>query len=488
MKQKNVDLRQLAMQVMQERGLQPKFADEVYIQLNNIKIPADPAPDCQDLRSLLWCSIDNEDSLDLDQLTFAQEQEGGKTTLWIAVADVSSLVPKDSPIDLHAQINTTSVYTPAQIFPMLPEKLSTDLTSLNEGKDRLAIVVKVEMTSEGELRDPEIFEAMVRNHAKLAYPSLGAWLEGNAEIPEKVQGIPGLEQALLCQHRTAQTLKKRRHLLGALTLESPEVEAKVFGKEVVLHPSSHNFADELIEHFMIAANFVMASLLRKARIPSLRRVVRVPKRWDRIRQVAAFWNYSLPEEPNSRALEEFLILRRAKDPVSFPDLSLTVIKLLGRGEYVVETEESQMVGHFGLALREYIHSTAPNRRFPDLITQRQYKAFLRGSKPPYALEELRALAAHCTQQEDAATKVERHLNKSAAALFLKDQVGTIFDGIITGASEVGTWVRIFDPPVEGKVIRGQKGLDVGDRIHVKLVSVDVSRGYINFSSQRVRHR
>ena len=483
MRQRNIDLKKLAMQVMQERGLQPKFSDEAYIQLNTLKKPADPTPRSEDLRSLLWCSIDNDDSRDLDQLTFAQEHKGGGATLWIAVADVSSLVPKDSPIDVHAQINTTSVYTPALIFPMLPEKLSTDLTSLNEGKDRLAIVVKVEMSSDGELREGEIFEAMVRNHAQLAYPSLGAWLEGKGEIPEKIKQVHGLRKALLCQHQVAQTLKKRRHLLGALTLESPEVEAKVFGEEVILHPPSHNFADQLIEHFMIAANFVMASTLRKARIPSLRRVVRIPKRWERIRQIAASFAYALPEEPDSKALEGFLALRKAKDPIAFPDLSLTVIKLLGRGEYVVETEEDEAVGHFGLALREYIHSTAPNRRFPDLITQRQYKALLHGSKPPYGLEELRALATHCTQQEDAATKVERQLSKSAAALLLRGRIGSIFKGIVTGATEVGTWVRIFDPPVEGKVIHGGAGLDVGDRIYVKLESVDILRGYINFSSQ-----
>ena len=468
------------MQVMHDRGLQPKFSDEVYIQLHSIKGPAESPLNCQDLSSLLWCSIDNDDSLDLDQLTYAEDEKDGSITLWVAIADVDALVPKDSAIDQHAQMNTTSVYTPAIIFSMLPEKLSTNLTSLNEDENRLALVVKVTMTSDGKVEGGSIFEAIVRNRAKLAYPSLGAWLEGSGPIPSKVSSIPGLEKALQCQHRAAQILKERRHLLGALTLESPEVEAKVFEKNVVLQPPSHNFADQLIEHFMIAANYVMASQLRKAKIPSLRRVVRVPKRWDKIMEVAAALNERLPIEPDSKALENFLVKRKKFDPVAFPDLSLTIIKLLGRGEYIVEAGEDVPTGHFGLALREYIHSTAPNRRFPDLITQRQYKALLHGTKNPYSLEELQILAEHCTHQEDAATKVERHLNKSAAALLLASHIGATFKGIVTGAGESGTWARIFTPPVEGKILHGFESLDIGDRVMVKLISVDILNGYINF--------
>ncbi len=480
MQTKWFDLERLAMQVMHDKGLQPKFSDEVYMQLHTIKRPAQAPTNCQDLTSLLWCSIDNDDSLDLDQLTYAQDEKDGSTTLWIAIADVDALVPKDSAIDQHAQMNTTSVYTPAIIFSMLPEKLSTNLTSLNENENRLALVVKVNMTTDGKVEEGSIFMAIVRNRAKLAYPSLGAWLEGSGPIPAKVSTTPGLEKALQCQHRAAQLLKERRHLLGALTLESPEVEAKVFEKNVVLHPPSHNFADQLIEHFMIAANYVMAIELRKAKIPSLRRVVRVPKRWDRMIQVAASLNERLPEEPNSSALEHFLIKRKKLDPISFPDLSLTIIKLLGRGEYIVEGGEDVPTGHFGLALREYIHSTAPNRRFPDLITQRQYKALLAGAKNPYSLEELQILAEHCTHQEDAATKVERHLNKSAAALLLASHIGATFKGIVTGVSKSGTWARIFNPPVEGKILQGFEKLDIGDRIAVKLVGVDIPKGYINF--------
>ncbi len=483
MRKKMFDLEKLAMQVMHDRGLEPKFSDQVYIQLNGIRSPAQRQETSEDLRSLLWCSIDNDDSLDLDQLTFAQKEKDGKTTIWVAIADVDALVFKDTPIDEHAQINTTSVYTPARIFPMLPEKLSTDLTSLNENQDRVALVVRATVNREGEVEEGSIFEAYVRNHAKLAYLSLGSWLEGKGEIPEKVKQVPGLEEALKCQHQTAQALKSRRHIYGALTLESPEVEARMTrDQEVILHSPSHNFADQLIEHFMIAANYVMAMKLRAAKIPSLRRVVRIPKRWDRIVQIASSMREHLPVEPDSKALEAFLVKRRQADPVSFPDLSLTIIKLLGRGEYIVERGGDEPVGHFGLALREYVHSTAPNRRFPDLIAQRQYKALVQGRRSPYSLEELQILAAHCTQQEDAATKVERHLSKSAAAVLLQPHIGAIYQGIVTGSGEMGTWARIFDPPVEGKILHGFESLDVGDRVAVKLVSVDIRKGHINFTA------
>lgn len=478
---KKIDLERLAEQVMYDKGLEPKFSDYAYIQLKEIKRPASAREDTQDLRSLLWCSIDNDDSRDLDQLTFGECQKNGKRMLWIAISDVDALVPKDSPIDEHAKINTTSVYTPAVIFPMLPEKLSTDLTSLNEGEDRLAIVFKILVGEEGEIEEGEIFEAMVRNHAKLAYPSLGSWLEGDGPIPAKVNAVAGLREALLCQHQAAQLLKKRRHLVGALTLQSPEAEAKMAEDRVILKIPSHNFADELIENFMIAANFVMATKLRDSRIPSLRRIVRVPKNWDRIIEVALTLGTKLPQEPDSKALDAFLIKQQKKDPTSFLDLSLVIIKLLGRGKYIVEAKEDKPVGHFGLALSEYIHSTAPNRRYPDLISQRQCKALLRGERNPYSLEDLKVLSVHCTNQEDAAKKVERHLNKSAGALLLKPRVGETFKGIITGVTPHGIWARLFDPPIEGKIVEGPSDVQVGDRVRLKLVNVDILKGYINFS-------
>ncbi len=480
MSQKQFDLVQLAVRAMKKRGLRPDFSKETSRQLEHIQAPASIPPHCEDLRSLLWCSIDNDDSMDLDQLTFAAKIKG-KMTLWIAVADVDALVSKGSPIDRDAGFNTTSVYTPAVIFPMLPRKLSENLTSLNENEDRLALVVKVIIGSDGDIEEGSIFPALVHNRAKLTFHAIGDWLEGKTQVPDKVRQVKGLEQALRYQHEAAQILKARRHQLGTLTLEAPEGEAKVFPPEkIILQPPSHNFADQLIEHFMISANTVMAHRLREAQIPSLRRVVRVPKRWDRIREIAASFYHPLPKKPDSLALEQFLVERHKADPEAFPDLSLTVIKLLGRGEYIVETAREKPVGHFGLAISEYTHSTAPNRRYPDLITQRQYKALMQGKKSPYSLKELKQLAIHCTAQEDAAVKVERQMNKSAAALLLLPHIGTTYDGIITGASSKGTWVRLFDMPIEGRVVRGFQGLDVGDRVKVKLVRVDIPKGYIDF--------
>lgn len=486
MRKNEYDLEQLAFRLMKSRGLQPKFSEDALKQLSEIQQPASLPPHCEDLRHLAWCSIDNDDSRDLDQLTYAQKEENGKFILWIAVADVDALVAKNSPIDKHAQINTTSVYTPAKIFPMIPEKLSTDLTSLNENEDRLALVIKIHIDSQGKIEEGTIFRSIVRNHAKLAYNAVAAWLDGKEAAPQKVSTVTNLEAALRTQHEAAQILKRLRHQLGALTLEPIEAEAKISPfHEIILELPSHNLAEQLIEHFMIAANNVMANRLREAKIPSLRRVVRIPKRWDRLVQIAAAYGESLPSKPNSKALDTFLIKRKNSDPGSFPDLSLTVIKLLGRGEYIVEGASDEPVGHFGLALREYIHSTAPNRRYPDLISQRQYKAFLSGSKSAYSLEELQHLAEHCTHQEDVVIKVERHLNKSAAAQLLIDQIGTEYKGIVTGASEKGTWVRIFAPPVEGKIVRGFKNLDIGDHITVQLINVDIPKGYIDFAMKKV---
>lgn len=479
MSKKKYDLVGLARKAMVKRGLEADFSKNAERQLEGITHPAVPVGEFEDLRSLLWCSIDNEDSMDLDQLTYAETAKG-KAVLWVAVADVDALIAKGSPIDHHAEINTTTVYTPAVKFPMLPKKLSEDLTSLNEEEDRLALVVKMVMGSEGEIHEGVIFPALVRNRAKLTFNGVGAWLEGRDEIPEKVKRVGGLERVLRFQHELAQKLRQRRHLLGTLTLESPEGEVKIVPPErIVLEPPSHNFADQLIEHFMIAANSVMAGQLRKAGIPSLRRVVRVPKRWDRIVQVAGSFGYALPAKPDSLALEHFLVKRKEADPESFPDLSLTVIKLLGRGEYVVEMGQARPIGHFGLALEEYTHSTAPNRRFPDLIAQRQYKALRLGKKSPYSLKELKRLAEHCTQQEDAAVKVQRQMNKSAAALFLSSKIGTYYKGIITGASSKGTWARLIDLSIEGRVVRGYQGLDVGDRVTVQLMRVDVPKGFID---------
>lgn len=476
------DLAEIASDIMVEKGLVPEFAQDVIDQAAAITGPAQAPSTATDLRHLLWCSIDNDDSRDLDQLTFAEKQSDGTTILWVAIADVDALVPKDSPIDVHARTNTTSVYTPARIFPMLPEKLSTNLTSLNEGQDRVAMVVKMQLNDLGDIKSSSIFQALVHNYAQLTYSNIGGWLEKRNELSEKVKKVEGLENALKTQHNLAQTLKKQRHEEGALTLESVEAEIKINKDQVIIQPQDHNYAHQLIEEFMIAANHTMAEKFKEAKIASLRRVVRIPKYWDKIVDLARELGEDLPEQPDAKALDEFLIKRKQISPENFPDLSLAVIKLLGRGEYVVQGEKVKPIGHFALAVSEYTHSTAPNRRFPDLISQRQYKHFLGTGSEPYTLDELMRLADHCTAQEDAAMKVERQTNKCAGAALLASHIGKTFKGIVTGVNDKGTWIRIFDPPVEGKIVRGLSNLRVGDVISVKLLDVNIAKGFIDFAT------
>jgi exoribonuclease-2 len=399
----------------------------------------------------------------------------------VAIADVDLLVKEGSAIGEHARHNTTSVYTAAMIFPMLPEVLSTDLTSLNPNQERLAIVIEMEVDADGSLLDSRIFRAMVFNRAKLAYNSVAAWLEGNGSVPEAISSVPGLAENLRLQDQTAQSLKKLRHVHGALSLET--IEAKpVFDDDQIrsLEIDEKNRAREIIEDFMIAANGVTARYLSVRGFPSIRRVVRIPKRWDRIVEIAAEHKFTLPSEPDSRALEEFLVGEKAAHPIRFPDLSLAVIKLLGSGEYVAEPPDGDAPGHFGLAVKDYGHSTAPNRRYPDLLTQRLLKAAMEGKPAPYNKHDLDVLAAHCTEAEDEATKVERQVAKSAAALLLESRIGERFDSIVTGASEKGTWVRLLNIPVEGKLVEGFEGLDVGERVLVQLIDTNVEQGYIDF--------
>jgi exoribonuclease-2 len=475
-------LQTIARRVMRERGLLPDFSPAVQAEAGSSRAAtAEADSSIRDLRSLLWCSIDNDDSLDLDQLTVAEPQPGGSVKIFIAVADVDAAVKKGSAIDGHAKTNTTSVYTAAEIFPMLPEKLSTDLTSLGEGRDRIAIVIEAVVAPDGTIAQPGIFRAVVRNKAKLAYNSIAAWLEGTAPAPPPPAAVPGLAEQLRLQDRSAQALKNLRHQHGALSLETLQTRAVFDGDMLAdLQLDEKNRAKELIEDFMIAANGVTAQYLEGKGLPSLRRVLRSPERWQRIVELAAQQGGKLPAEPDARALEEFLHQRRQADPASYPDLSLLIVKLLGSGEYVVETPGAPVSGHFGLAVRDYSHSTAPNRRFPDLITHRLLKAALANRQAPYNLDELDALARHCTEQEDNATKVERQVEKSAAALLLSSRVGERFDAIVTGASPKGTWVRIFKPAVEGKLVRGVEGLDVGDRVRVELTHTDVEQGFIDF--------
>ncbi|MEO8740007.1 MAG: RNB domain-containing ribonuclease [Casimicrobiaceae bacterium] len=478
-----VDLRRIARRAMLQRSLLPDFSPAVLAETNAIAHAAtETGTTIRDLRDLLWCSIDNDDSRDLDQLSVAQPMAGGAVQILVAVADVAATVKQHSATDGHAQTNTTSVYTAAEIFPMLPEKLSTDLTSLGEGQERLAIVIEMAVGVDGAVAESDVYRARVCNRAKLAYNGVAAWLDGAAPAPPRIVAVPGLDEQLRIQDRVAQAMKGLRHQYGALSLETIEARA-VFDGEVLtdLRPEEKNRAKELIEDFMIAANGVTAKYLDGKSFPSLRRVLPPPARWDRLVALAAALGERLPPDPSAVALEGFLAKRRQADAAGFPDISLSVVKLLGRGEYALVLPGQPTEGHFGLAVKDYTHSTAPNRRFPDLVTQRLLKAALAGKPVPYANDELSALARHCTEQEDNAAKVERQVSKSAAALLLASRIGQQFDAIVTGASAKGTWARIAQPAAEGRIVRGFGGIDVGDRVRVRLVGTDVEHGFIDFA-------
>jgi len=467
---------------MLERTLEPDFSQAAQGEADRLREPPMiPSDGLRDMRHLIWCSIDNDDSRDLDQLTVAEPVSASVTMMRVAVADVSELVAKDSALDQHARKNTTSVYTEAQTFPMLPLRLSTDLTSLNPGEDRLAIVVEGLVDADGSVSGGSVYRAIVRNHAQLTYNEVGHWLQDATPTPDSVRAVEGLEENLQLQDRVARRLSAARHEHGALDLESDEPKA-IFDNDAILDlkPRERNRAGALIEDFMIAANGVTARFLEANRVPALRRIVRSPERWARI--VGLAWDHQvrLPEAPDSLALADFLRRERADDPENFPVLSLAVLKLLGRGEYVAEVPGDATPGHFGLAVEAYTHSTAPNRRFPDLITQRLIKATLARRPLPYSSTELVALAAHCTQQEDNANKVERAVRKSAAALLLEHRIGAKFDSVVTGASAKGTWVRIWRPSVEGKLDVGEERYQVGEHVRVRLVHTDVERGFIDF--------
>lgn len=475
-------LQKIARQAMMENGLLADFSPEAITELNGIHGPATQTEEStRDLRNLLWCSIDNDDSRDLDQLTVAEALPNGATKILVAIADVDAVVKKQSALDVHAQKNTTSVYTVAEIFPMLPEKLSTDFTSLSYETDRLAIVMEMVLAGDGSLQSSDIYRATVHNRAKLAYNSVAVWLEGKGPIPTEISRVKGLDENLRLQDQVAQKLKTLRHQQGALDLQTIEANPVFDGDELKdMEAEQTNRATELIEDFMIAANGVTARYLESKKFTSLRRVVRTPKRWDRIIELAAERGTTLPKEPDAKALEQFLLSAKAADSLRYPDLSLSVIKLLGAGEYVVELPGGNNPGHFSLAVKDYTHSTAPNRRYPDIITQRLLKAAIAGSSQPYGNDELEALAKHCTEAEDAAKKVERQVTKSAAALLLESKIGEQFDALVTGASQKGTWVRLLHPPVEGKLVSGFEGMDVGHQLRVQLVHTDVERGFIDF--------
>lgn len=469
----------IASLAMFSRGLDPEFPEAVHRQLSTLQHPArEEGPHIHDLTALPWCSIDNDDSRDLDQLTAIEPLTKGAVRVRVAVADVDALVKPGTPIDDHARHNTTSVYTSARVFHMLPERLCTDLTSLNLDEDRLALVTEMSFSDDGILTGSSIYRARVRNKAQLAYDAVSAWIEGEADLPEAAQGMA---TQLRMQDELAQKLRVLRHAQGSLEFESFQPKALFEGDHITdIQQQVHNRGRQLIEEFMIATNGCTARFLSAQGRGALRRVVRSPERWQRIIEVAQGYGVTLPRQPDGKALEAFLAHQHQVAPLRFPDLSLVIVKLMGSGEYLVEQAQATPVGHFGLAVQDYMHSTAPNRRFPDLITLRLIKAALAGAEPPYSHEELHELANHCTAQEDAARKVERQLRKSEAALLLHARVGQLFDALVTGSTDHGAWVRTFDPPVEGRLTGDLPDLDVGQAVRVRLVSTSVERGFIDF--------
>jgi exoribonuclease-2 len=472
---------------MIDKGLLPDFSHEAIAELAGIKMPAiTDVENVRDLRNILWASIDNDDTLDIDQLTAAQAMPGDAVKILVAVADVDAIVRNGSAIDDHARRNTTSVYTAAETFPMLPEKLSTDLTSLSFSEDRLAIVVEVVIDRDGSLLASDIYRAHVCNRAKLAYNSVAAWLEGIGNAPEALHSVNGLDENLRMQDSTAQIMKNYRRRQGALSLETVEARPVFLGDQIRdLEVEKKNRARTIIEEFMIAANIVAARYLSSKKSPSLRRAVRTPKRWERIVEIAREHGFELPQKPDPVTLEEFLVKEKGTDPQRFPDLSLSIIKLIGPGEYIADTPgDTDAPGHFGLAAAAYTHSTAPNRRYVDLVMQRLLKAAVGGTPVPYSSDELQGLAIDCTEKEHVADKVERQVFKSAAAILLESRIGEEFNAIVTGASPKGTWVRLAHPPVEGKLVDGFHGLDIGHRIRVQLIHTDVESGFIDFKKVR----
>jgi len=470
---------------MIENGFQPDFPPGTDTELAAIQTqPAIPAADgVADLRSLLWSSIDNDTSRDLDQIEWAEQLPDGRIRVLVGVADVDARVHKGSLLDRHAQSETTSVYTGVAIYPMLPTALSEGITSLNESEDRIAIVIEFSIDADGTASDGKVYRALVHNRAQLAYPSVGAWLEGKAAAPPKVAANAALAAQLKLQDTAAQRMGGNRFQHGALDLETIETRPVLVTDQVIgIAPVQKNRATSLIEEFMIAANGVIARTFENAGVASIRRIVRTPKRWDRIVELAKAKGYTLPAEPDSKALNDVLLAEKQKDPEHFPDVSLTVIKLLGPGEYILVKPNQPSPGHFGLAVQDYTHSTAPNRRFPDVVTQRLLKAWLGHSAAPYSEVELNAIAQRCTEREDAARKVERDMQKRIAAVVLHPHIGQSYPAIVTGVNNYGTFVRTLDPHVDGMLVHGGKGLDVGDRVTVKLVSTDPERGFIDFAA------
>ena len=477
-----LDLQATAKQIMQQRGFEPDFPAEVAAQLASLKGHPQIAPSngLRDLRNLLWSSIDNDTSRDLDQIEVAEGSSNGDVKVMIGIADVDAFVSKLTPIDQHAARETTTVYTGIRNFPMLPEELSTGITSLLENEDRASLVIEFVVDSGGNLKSSDVYRALVCNKAQLQYNSSGGWLEARAAAPQKVSESKDLQDQLKLQDDVARKLRNQRLQHGALNLQTDETRPLVLNDKVVdVVKQQRNRATDLIEDFMLAANGVVARFLED--VSSLRRIVRTPKRWDRIVALAAGQGTKLPAEPDSKALNDFLVSQKSADPDHFADLSLAIIKLIGPGEYVLERAGEVAPGHFGLAVQDYTHSTAPNRRFADMVTQRLIKAKLAGQSNPYSEDELTAIAANCTQKEDAARKVERDMSKRLAAVAMQSRIGQVFDAIVTGVTDHGTFIRILQPHVEGLLAQGAQGCDVGDKLRAKLIRTDPSKGFIDFA-------
>jgi VacB/RNase II family 3'-5' exoribonuclease len=480
----HLDLQAVATQVMLQHGFDPQFPPAVQQQLAALKNhPPNAVPDSKirDLRSLLWSSIDNDTSRDLDQIEVAEQLPGDEVRVLVGIADVDAFVAKQTPIDRHAARETTTVYTGVRNFSMLPEQLSTGQSSLLENQDCVGVVIEFVVGDNGEVASSDVYRALLRNKAQLTYNAVGAWLENAASAPPKVAASADLQAQLRLQSEVAQKLKTQRYQHGALNLQTDEVHPLVLNQQVVdVVKQQRNLATDLIEDFMIAANGVVARMLEN--VSSLRRIVKTPERWDRIVQLAAEHGEKLPAQPDSKALNDFLLRRKAAAPDHFADLSLAVIKLIGPGEYVLERPGDPVAGHFGLAVQDYTHSTAPNRRFADIVTQRLIKAMLAEEANPYSDDELTTIATNCTLKEDAARKVEREMNKRLAAALMQARIGAIFDAVVTGMTPKGTFVRVAQPHVEGLLAQGQSGLDVGDKVRVKLIRTDVQHGYIDFAN------
>ena len=471
---------------MIDNGFEPEFSPDVWQQVRDIQSQPMPEHDqARDMRDLLWSSIDNDSSRDLDQIEWAEQLSNGDIRVLVGIADVDSRVAKDTPIDRHAEKNTVTVYTESKIFPMLPEQLSTDITSLNEGEDRLAMVADMTVKENGDVPESTFYRAMVKNHAKLAYEDIGPWLDGHTRVPDKVASIPGLTEQLQLQNKVAECLGAYREAKGALNFESIESAAVVVNGQVTgIRSVVENGARKLIENFMVAANVEMAEFLEAQGALSIRRVVKVPERWDGIVRIAAEHGFDLPPQPDQPALATFLNKQRAADPDHFPDLSLSIIKLMGPGMYVVQRPGEDAGGHFGLAVNDYAHSTAPNRRFTDIVVQRLVKSVIDKTPSPYTAEELDAIAAHANLQEKAARKVERKMRKIVAATVMQRHIGQSYDAIVTGDTSAGVFARIVRPPVDGRIVRGEHGVDVGDKVRVKLLSANPHNGFIDFGVER----